>query len=106
MAYIYQITFDIRPEQMNELEIGASVERVLSFLLTLLPNDEGYISARAMHSIDRAELVTVLVESAWDDWDEFERHVQSAAAEDKVLLEFAPHLDQKALYRRVYEEVS
>jgi quinol monooxygenase YgiN len=106
MAYIYQIGFDIRPDQMGELEIGASLERVLGFLLTLLPNEEGYITARAMHSIDTSEAVTLVVESVWDNWEEFKKHAKSATAEDKVLLEFAPHLDQGSLRRRIYEEVS
>jgi quinol monooxygenase YgiN len=106
MAYIYQIGFDIRPDQMGELEIAASLERVLGFLLTLLPNEEGYITARAMHSIDNGDTVTLVVESVWDNWDEFERHSKSATEEGKVLLEFAPHLDRGALRRRVYEEVS
>jgi hypothetical protein len=32
MAYVYQVSFDIRPDQMNELQIGASLERVLGYL--------------------------------------------------------------------------
>lgn len=105
MAYIYQVGFDVRPDQMSELEIGASIERVLGFLLTLLPNEEGYITARAMHSIDNGEAVTLVVESMWDNWEEFEKHANSAMVEDKVLLEFDPHIDRGSLRRRVYEEI-
>jgi quinol monooxygenase YgiN len=105
MAYIYQVGFDVRPDQMSDLEIGASIERVLGFLLTLLPNEEGYITARAMHSIDNGEAVTLVVESVWDNWEEFERHAKSATVEDKVLLEFDPHIDRGSLRRRIYEEI-
>jgi hypothetical protein len=51
----YQIGFDIRPEQMSELEIGASLERALGYLRILLPGETGHITSRAMYSLDRAD---------------------------------------------------
>ena len=52
MAYAFQVDFDIRPDQMSELEVGASLERVLGYLRTLLPGEPGFVSARALYSLD------------------------------------------------------
>jgi len=106
MAYIYQISFDIKPEQMDELGIGASLERVLGYLRTLLPSETGYISARAMYSMDDVEHTHLVFESVWEEWRDLTRHEGSNLAEKKVLTEFAPHIDPDMLGVRIYREVN
>jgi hypothetical protein len=106
MAYIYQVGFDIRPDQMSELQIGASLERVLAYLRVLLPGEVGYITARAMYSVDVADRTHLVFESAWEGWDDLENHRRSSISEDKVLTEFKPHVELQDLTARVYEEVS
>jgi quinol monooxygenase YgiN len=106
MAYIYQVGFDIRPGQMSELQIGASLERVLAYLRTLLPGEVGYITARAMYSVDVPDRTHLVFESVWEDWDDLESHRGSSISEDKVLAEFKPHVEMQDLTVRVYEEVS
>jgi quinol monooxygenase YgiN len=106
MAYIHQVSFDIRPDQMNELEIGASLERVLGYLRTRLPGEPGFVMARAMSSLDDPEKTQVIFESTWENWDEFEAHRQSELSENKVLIEFAPHVLLEHLTIRIYQEVA
>ena len=106
MAYIYQVGFDIRPDQMSELQIGASLERVLAYLRVLLPGEVGYITARAMYSVDVPDKTHLVFESVWEDWDDLESHRRSSISEDKVLTEFEPHVELQDLTVRVYEEVS
>jgi quinol monooxygenase YgiN len=105
MAYIYQVSFDIRPDQMSELEIGSSLERVLAYLRTLLPSQPGHINSRAMHSLDMQNRTHLVFQSAWETWDDLQAHRQSSLAEDKVLTEFAPHVSLEDLSARAYEEV-
>jgi hypothetical protein len=106
MAYIYQVSFDIRPEQMSELQIGASLERVLAYLRTLLPGELGYVTARAMYSVDVADSTNLIFQSVWEGWDDLENHRGSSISEDKVLTEFKPHVELQDLTVRVYEEVA
>ena len=106
MAYVYQVSFDIRPEQMGQLEIGASLERVLAYLRALLPSEAGYITSRAMSSLDYPERTHVIVQSVWDSWEDLARHRRSSLAEDKVLSEFEPHVALGDLAVHAYEEVA
>ena len=107
MAYIYQITFDIHPDQMNELQIGSSLERILGYLRTLLPTDVGFITVRAARSVHlKHEQVHILVESEWEWWEDLEHHRESSLAEDKVLQEFEPHVELEDLEVHVFEEVA
>jgi quinol monooxygenase YgiN len=106
MAYIYQVGFDIRPDQMSELQIGASLERVLAYLRALLPSGVGYITARAMYSVDVPDRTHLVFQSVWEDWEDLENHRGASIAEDKVLTEFKPHVELQDLTVRVYEEVS
>ena len=105
MAYVYQVTFDIRPDQMTELQIGASLERVLGYLRVLLPGEPGYTSARAMYSMDYPDRTHLVFQSIWDEWTDLDQHRQSALAEDKVLTEFQPHVTIQDLSVHVYKEV-
>jgi len=106
MAYIHQVSFDITPDQIKQLEIGAPLERVLGYLRTLLPGESGFVMARAMSSLDDPEKTHVIFESTWENWDEFEAHRQSGVSENKVLIEFAPHLLLEHLTIRIYQEVA
>ncbi len=105
MAYIYQVSFDIRPDQMNELQIGAALERVLGYLRALLPSQSGFMSARAMYSLDMSDRTHLIFQSVWQDWDNLDEHRRSSLSEDKVLLEFQPHVALKDLVAHIYEEV-
>jgi hypothetical protein len=106
MAYLYQVSFDIRPAQMRELEIGASLERVLAYLRALLPGEAGYITSRAMSSLEDPDRTHVIVQSVWDRWEDLARHRQSSLAEDKVLREFEPHVALTDLTIGIFEEVA
>jgi hypothetical protein len=105
MAYIYRIDFDILPEQMSELEIGASLERTLGYLRTLLPGQTGYITSRAMHAVNGEEQVHLAFESEWETWEDLQAHRASSLSEDKVLKEFEPHVKLNDLMTRAYAEV-
>jgi hypothetical protein len=106
MAYIYQVSFDIRPDQMSELEIGASLERVLGYLRTLLPAEAGFVTSRAMYSVDIPETTHLVFESVWGTWDDLGSHRRSSLAEDKVLIEFKPHVALEDLSVHAYQEVA
>jgi hypothetical protein len=106
MAYVYQVCFDIQPDQMNELEIGAALERVLAYLRALLPSEPGYISSRAMSSLNDPDKTHLIVQSIWDGWSDLEQHQHSSLAEDKVLAEFQPHVSLQDMSACVYQEVA
>lgn len=106
MAYIYQVHFDIEPDQMNQLEIGASLERVLGYLKTLLPSQVGFISARAMFSLGLPDRTHLIIQSIWDTWEDIDAHRNSSLLEDKILSEFEPHVPLEDLVSQIYEEVS
>jgi hypothetical protein len=68
MVAFLQVSFDIKPEQMNELEIGSSLERTLGYLKTLLPCEPGFIAARGMYSLDIEGITHLIFETVWDTW--------------------------------------
>jgi len=105
MAYTYQVSFEIEHEQMEQLRIGATLEKILGYLRTLLPNQTGYITARAMFSLDMPGKTHLLVQSVWDEWEDLQAHQHSGLAEQKVLSEFKPHVALEDLSVHVYEEV-
>jgi hypothetical protein len=108
MAYIYEVGFHITPEQTKELEIGSSIERVLGYLKTLLPGEDGYETVRAFHSVDQkpGDPVMVVIQSSWEYWDDLVKHRDSELAEEKVLLEFGEHLSKDDLAVHTFEEVA
>ena len=105
MAYIYEVSFDIDSDQLDELRIGASLERVIGYLRTLLPSEQGFITARAMYSLNESSMIRLIVESIWDQWEDLLVHKSSGLAEQKVLAEFHPQVDIGNLTVRVYKEV-
>ena len=108
MAYIYSISFDIGPGKMDELQIGASLERTLGYLRTLLPSETGFITARAMYALDPDQdgEIDLIFQSVWDRWEDLQAHRESSLAEDKILREFRPHVELNDLRVRIYEEVA
>jgi hypothetical protein len=104
MSYIYQVSFDLLPDQMSQLRIGSSLERVLGYLRTLLPAGSGYITCRAMYSVEEGK-INLVFQSVWDSWEDVVQHKQSSLAEDKVLSEFQPHVALEDLSARIYREV-
>jgi heme-degrading monooxygenase HmoA len=106
MAYVYEVSFDIRPDQMSELEIGASLERVLGYMRVLLPNQPGHVSSQAMYSLDVPDKTHLVFHSTWDTWEDVDAHRRSSLAEDKVLAEFQPHVALEDLTVHVYAEVA
>jgi hypothetical protein len=106
MAYVYQVSFDIRPDQMSELDIGASLERVLGYLRILLPAETGFVTSRAMYSVDIPETTHLVFESVWEIWGDLDSHRRSSLAEDKVLTEFKPHIALEDLSVHSYQEVA
>ncbi len=105
MAYTYILRFHITPQQMSELEIGSSLERVLGYLRTLLPSQDGFITSRALYSLDNEEKIELLFESVWESWESIQAHGDSALSEEKILLEFGKHINQDDLRLTLYEEV-
>ena len=105
MAFTYLIQFKINHEDMSQLRIGSSLERTLGYLRTLLPSEEGFITARAMHSLEGEDPVSLILESTWDTWGDLKRHLDSSLAEDKILKEFKPHVELEDLISRIYEDV-
>lgn len=105
MAYMYSVSFDIPRDRMDELEIGAALERVLGYLRALLPSEVGFTAVRALRSVGADGSVGLLVESVWQTWEDLVRHRESSLSEDKVLEEFEPHVELSDLTAHVYEEV-
>lgn len=106
MAYIYQVSFDILPTQMNELQIGAALRRVLGYLRTTLPSEPGYVTSRAMASLDIAERTHLIFQSVWESWEALDTHRKSSLDEAKVLVEFPSHVALENLSIHLYEEVA
>ncbi len=105
MAYTYQVSFEIEREQSEELRIGTALEKILGYLRTLLPNQPGFISARALYSLDMPDKTHLVVQSVWNEWEDLQAHRASGLAEQKVLSEFEPHVALEDLSVHIYEEV-
>jgi quinol monooxygenase YgiN len=104
MGYVYELRFDVRPDQIKKLEMGGPLERVLSFLRARLPNEPGYITSRGMVSIDIPDRRIVVFQSVWEEWGDLDVHRQSGLLEDKAMEEFG-HLKDEDLRIHIYEEV-
>lgn len=106
MAYIYEVSFDISKDQLTQLEIGAPLERVIGYLRSLLPSEPGYVTSRAMHSLDMPDSTNLVIESIWETWEDLENHKNSHLVEQKSLTEFGSHISEDALKVRIYEEIT
>ncbi len=105
MAYVYEVSFDIPDDQAPQLRVGASVQRVLAYLRSLLPNIQGYVTTRAMYSLTDEPNIRLVFQSVWDDAEHLNRHLHSRMEEQTVMLEFAPNARIENLEARVYEEL-
>lgn len=105
MAYIYQVNFSIEHDQMEQLRIGANLEEVLGYLRTLLPNMPGFITARAMFSVDLPGKTHLIIQSIWDQWEDLVAHQESNLAEQRILKSFQPHVALEDLAVHIFEEV-
>lgn len=105
MSYMYQVSFNIDPDQLSLLQIGESLEKVLGFLKAFLPSQTGFMSARVFYSVNQKDTVYVVTLSEWDYWEDLQNHVNSHFAEDKILEEFEPHIQPENLIIRIYKEV-
>ena len=105
MAYIYQVHFAILPAQMSELQRGAALRRVLGYLRTLLPSEPGYVTSRAMDSLDLADRTELIFQSVWRSWEDLDAHRRSSLEESKILTEFQNQVALEHLTVRIYEEV-
>ena len=104
MPYIYETSFTIQPDQMDQLEIGHSLGRVLGFLKVRLPDEHGFMTSRALYSVDDPKTTRLGLTSEWGSWEALERHNGSALAEAKTLVEFE-HMRPSDLTTRIYAEI-
>ncbi|WP_417808758.1 hypothetical protein [Thioclava sp.] len=105
MAYVHQVSFELAPDRVGDLKIGASLERVIGYLRALLPNETGYVTSRAMFSIDSGEPTRVVFQSVWQDWDDLVAHRSSQVMEEKTLTEFVDFVTGKGISSHSFEEV-
>jgi len=105
MPYIYEMSFEIDTNELDELKIGASLERVLGYLRTLLPSEKGYVTSRALYTVESEEKTRVNFWSEWEEWGDLERHRSSPLLEEKILEEFEPQIQLEDLSTRVYNEI-
>ncbi len=105
MPYVYEVSFDIAPEQMDEFEIGSSLARVLGYLRALLPSEHGFVTSQGMYSIDDPAKTRLVFRSEWGSWEALASHRESELLESKVLEEFDPHVPSQDITTRIYAEV-
>jgi hypothetical protein len=107
MPYIYLTTFDIETKDIDQLEIGRSMQLSLAYLKAFLANEPGFINARAMYSLAHEEITHIAFESTWEDWASLENHQKkSPFAEGKMLRQFEMKVFPFNLYSHVYEELA
>ena len=107
MPYIYQTTFDIDAKEVDQLQIGRSLQLSLAYLKAFLPNEPGFINARSMFSLTHDTIVHVSFESTWEDWAALEMHREkSSFAEGKMLSRFEMKITPQNIATHVYEEIA
>lgn len=105
MPYLYEVSFDIRHDQMTKLEIGQSLERLVSYLRIRLPVQNGFVLADAWYSVDDPNATRVVARSERSEWSDVEAHRESAVLEDHIFEEFDPHVSNDNVTIRTYAEV-
>ena len=107
MPYIYQTSFDIETNDVDQLQIGRSLQLSLAYLKAFLPNEPGFINSRAMYSITHDTVTHVFYESTWEDWETLEMHREkSAYAEEKMLSRFEMKVTPHNIVTHIYEEIA
>ena len=105
MPYVYEVSFEITPDQMSELEIGRSLERLVGYMKIRLPVQRGFVFADAWYSVDDPSKTRVVTRSEWSDWRDVADHRASTILEDHLFEEFDPHLSPDNITVRTYAEV-
>ncbi len=107
MPYIYQTTFDIDFKDIDQLQIGRSLQLSIAYLKAFLANEPGFINARAMYSLHEEKLTHIAFESSWEDWATLEAHREkSPFAEAKLLHRFELKVTPKNIVDHVFEEIA
>ncbi len=107
MPYIYTTTFDIDTDDVDQLQIGRSLQLSIAYLKAFLANEPGFINARAMYSLEHEKRTHVAFESTWEDWGTLQAHRErSPFAEDKMFHRFELKITPKDLVEHVYEEIA
>lgn len=108
MPYIYRTTFDIAAKDVDQLEIGRSLQLSMAYLKTFLANEPGFINARAMYSLlHGGGDIHVAFESTWEDWASLTQHRDTSAfAEGKMLHRFELKIEPKNVAEHVFEEIA
>ena len=105
MPYVYEVSFDIAPTQMGELEIGQSLERLIGYMKIRLPSQPGFVLADAFYSVDDPATTRIVMRSQWSDWCDVVDHCRSHVVEDQLFQQFEPHVDKDSITVRTYAEV-
>ncbi len=107
MPYVYQTTFDIDSKDIEQLQIGRSLQLSIAYLKAFLVNEPGFINARAMYSLADEKRTQIAFESTWEDWETLEAHRQrSPFAETKMLHRFELKVEPGNIADHVYEEIA
>ncbi len=85
MAYTYQISFELPREKMDLLSIGNALERGLGMLRIMLPNQAGFMYARALYSLGNEKNTTVIFQSVWETWEDLVGHRESDLEAKRLL---------------------
>ncbi len=105
MPYVYEVSFDIDPKSITELDVGNALERTVSYLKSRLPGRHGFITGGAEYSVDDPDTTRIVFRSEWSDWEDVQNHRDSSLLEDKVLKEFNPRVNIGTVSTRVYAKV-
>jgi heme-degrading monooxygenase HmoA len=105
MAYLYQVSFNVKPEVLSKEKINVSLKKVLGYMKTLLPSQTGFIDARSLLSLNEKNNTYVVCISEWEYWENLEEHRKSNLSEEKILEEFGSNIKKKDLIIRIYKEV-
>ncbi len=106
MPYIHKVSFEVPNGEKANLVVGRSLERVIGFLRTLLPSHPGFITSRAMSSVDDANSIHIVFQSVWECWDDLVEHQKSQVAEGKILKEFGALMSPATTSIRTYEDIA
>lgn len=85
MAYTYQISFEIPREKMDLLSIGNTLESGLGLLRTVLPNQSGFMYARALYSMGEGDNILIIFHSVWETWEDLLGHRDSELETKRLL---------------------